>query len=120
MYFSTSSRSVVSSASDRSRVRLLSMPVSLRIALAVVGPTPKMYCSEASTRLALGISTPAIRAATTWREPRRGAAGAGEATAGRAREESCEVAGWGVQMKERSAGERKKKEDDREQGPSAR
>ena len=45
---------------------------------------------DASTRLALGISTPAIRAATTWREPRRGAGAAG-ATAGREeREESCE------------------------------
>ena len=89
VYFSTSSRSVVSSDSDRSRVRLLSMPVSDRIALAVVGPTPKMYCSEASTRLALGISTPAIRAATTWREPRRPGAGGAETAGREERVESC-------------------------------
>ena len=37
--------------------------VSTRIAFAVVGPMPKMYCREYSMRFWLGMSTPATRAA---------------------------------------------------------
>ena len=97
VYFSTSSRSSVSSSSDSSRILLGPKPckaaslqsicitkslqalleelptgcqgptVSAIMAWAVVGPMPYMYCIENSTRLLFGHSTPLTRAATTFK-----------------------------------------------------
>lgn len=56
----------------RTLVRLFSTPVETRMALALVGPMPKMYCRLNSTYFWLGTSTPPIRAARTRSGARRG------------------------------------------------
>lgn len=62
MYLETSSRSVISSSSDKSLVILFSILRSFKISSALVRPIPWIYCNEYWTLLLLGISTPPTRA----------------------------------------------------------
>nr|ACN26255.1 unknown [Zea mays] len=61
MYLPTSLRRVMTSSSERSLVILLSKLRSRRIWRERERPMPCMYCSEYSTLLWFGISTPPIR-----------------------------------------------------------
>ena len=69
MYLPTSLRSVMTSSSERSLVILLSKLRSKRIWRERDRPMPWMYCSEYSTLLLFGISTPPIRMHSIRRPP---------------------------------------------------
>ena len=69
MYLPTSFRSVMTSSSERSLVILLSKLRSKRIWRERDRPMPWMYCSEYSTLLLFGISTPPIRMHSIRRPP---------------------------------------------------
>src|SRR5215213_5948445 len=60
---STHARMRLTSSSVRSRTRVPgSTPVASHIWRATLGPIPKMYVSETSSRFSRGMSTPAMRA----------------------------------------------------------